>query len=60
MNKNEVLEKIISNCAVAVVRIEDPNKLIKVVEAIHSGGVNSIEITMTVPNAIEMIKKVCA
>ncbi|MFA7289331.1 MAG: bifunctional 4-hydroxy-2-oxoglutarate aldolase/2-dehydro-3-deoxy-phosphogluconate aldolase [Melioribacteraceae bacterium] len=59
MNKQEIVEKIISNCAVAVIRLEDSGKLIKVVEAIHSGGVSSIEITMTVPNAIEMIKKVC-
>lgn len=59
MNKQEIVEKIISNGAVAVVRMEDPNKLIKVVDALQSGGVSSIEITMTVPNAISMIEKVC-
>jgi len=59
MNKQEIVEKLISNGAVAVVRMEDPKKLFKVVDALQSGGVSSIEITMTVPNAISMIEKIC-
>lgn len=39
----------------AVIRLSDPNKLIKVAKAIYEGGVSGIEITMTVPNAIEVI-----
>ena len=55
MTRNEIVQKIIELKAVAVVRMEDPSKLIKVAEAIYDGGVKAIEITMTVPNAIEMI-----
>jgi 2-dehydro-3-deoxyphosphogluconate aldolase/(4S)-4-hydroxy-2-oxoglutarate aldolase len=55
MTRNEIVQKIIELKVVAVIRMEDPNKLIKVAEAIYDGGVQAIEITMTVPNAIETI-----
>lgn len=55
MNREEIVLKITELKAVAVIRMEDPSKLIKVAEAIHDGGVKAIEITMTVPNAIETI-----
>jgi 2-dehydro-3-deoxyphosphogluconate aldolase/(4S)-4-hydroxy-2-oxoglutarate aldolase len=58
MNRKEVVSAIIQAGAVAVVRLSDPEKLIKVAEAIYNGGVTGLEITMTVPNAIEMIRKV--
>ncbi len=55
MKRHEIVENIIELKAVAVIRMEDPSKLIKVAEAIYEGGVKAIEITMTVPNAIETI-----
>ena len=55
MSRKEIVDKIIELKAVAVIRMEDPSKLIKVAEAIYDGGVKAIEITMTVPNAIEAI-----
>lgn len=59
MNRQEIVDKIIDLKAVAVIRMEDPSKLIKVAEAISEGGVKAIEITMTVPNAIETIARAC-
>lgn len=56
MNRKDIVSKIIEYKAVAVIRMEDPTNLIEVAEAIYSGGVKAIEITMTVPNAIETIK----
>lgn len=55
--KNNSLEIILENKAVAVIRMSDPSKLIKVAEAIYKGGVKSIEITMTVPDAIKIIEE---
>lgn len=55
--KNNSLEIILENKAVAVIRMSDPSKLIKVAEAIYKGGVKSIEITMTVPDALKIIEK---
>jgi 2-dehydro-3-deoxyphosphogluconate aldolase/(4S)-4-hydroxy-2-oxoglutarate aldolase len=40
---------------VAVVRMEDPSSLHDLVEAIAEGGVKAIEITMTVPGALDQI-----
>ncbi|MHB8579007.1 MAG: bifunctional 4-hydroxy-2-oxoglutarate aldolase/2-dehydro-3-deoxy-phosphogluconate aldolase [Ignavibacteriaceae bacterium] len=57
MNRQEIVNSLISASAVAVVRLTDPTKLIKVSEAIYAGGVSAIEITMTVPNAIKMIEE---
>ena len=53
----EILNKLEANVAVAVIRLADSTKLIRVCEAIFEGGVKSIEITMTVPNAISVIKE---
>jgi 2-dehydro-3-deoxyphosphogluconate aldolase/(4S)-4-hydroxy-2-oxoglutarate aldolase len=40
---------------VAVIRIKDPAKLQGVVDAISEGGITALEVTMTVPGAIELI-----
>ncbi len=55
MSREEIVKRIIDAGAVAVIRLQDPNRLIKVAEAIYNGGVSGIEITMTVPNAIKVI-----
>ncbi len=55
MSKKETLSQILSTGVVAVIRMKDPKRLAKVVEAIRSGGVKCIEITMTVPGAVEII-----
>ena len=57
MTRNLITEKIIESVAVAVIRMDDPNKLISVAEAIFKGGVKAIEITMTVPGAIKIIQQ---
>lgn len=55
MSRQETLTQILSTGAVAVIRMKDPKRLSKVVEAIRGGGVKSIEITMTVPGAVDII-----
>jgi 2-dehydro-3-deoxyphosphogluconate aldolase/(4S)-4-hydroxy-2-oxoglutarate aldolase len=57
MNNTDILSKLLTNGIFAVIRMDDSNKLFKVIEAICAGGVKNIEITMTVPNAVELIKK---
>jgi 2-dehydro-3-deoxyphosphogluconate aldolase/(4S)-4-hydroxy-2-oxoglutarate aldolase len=54
---NNALKTILNNKAVAVIRMSDPNKLMKVAEAIYKGGVQSVEITMTVPGALKIIEE---
>lgn len=56
MKKEEIIEKLIKLGAVAVIRMSDSEKLKKVSEAIHKGGVSAIEITMTTPKALAVIE----
>lgn len=56
MTKQEVLTKISEYGVVAVIRMKDPKKLSAVIEAVQKGGVKCIEITMTVPGAVDSIR----
>ncbi len=58
MSRIEIVKNIIANGVVAVVRTKQPEKLIRIIEAIYEGGVKTIEITMTVPNALKMIEQI--
>jgi len=57
MNRQLIIEEILKRKAVAVLRIKEPEKLKKVIEALADGGITIAEITMTVPNAIQLIEK---
>jgi len=41
---------------VAVIRLKDPAKLRAVVDALAEGGVRALEVTMTVPGAVDLIR----
>ena len=41
---------------VAVIRVKDPGKLRAVVDAMAEGGVRALEVTMTVPGAVDLIR----
>jgi 2-dehydro-3-deoxyphosphogluconate aldolase/(4S)-4-hydroxy-2-oxoglutarate aldolase len=58
MNRELILNEVLKRKSVAVIRLKDSTKLKKVIEAISLGGVTVAEITTTVPNAIELIKKI--
>ena len=55
MNKEEVLRQIKEVGVVPVVRARSADEAARVVEAIKAGGVSVLEITMTVPRAVELI-----
>src|SRR6056297_609461 len=55
--KAEQLNQIYEAGLVAVIRAENAEKAIRITEAIKKGGLNNIEITMTVPGAVDVIKK---
>ncbi|MGB9839379.1 bifunctional 2-keto-4-hydroxyglutarate aldolase/2-keto-3-deoxy-6-phosphogluconate aldolase [Thermovenabulum sp.] len=57
MDKWDVIKRIIDTGIVAVVRAESPEQAIKIAEAVKAGGIDAIEITMTVPGAIDVIKE---
>jgi len=52
-----VTAQIESLGVVAVIRLKDPAKLRAAVDAMTAGGVRALEVTMTVPRAVEMIRE---
>ena len=57
MSKVEDLKRVEETGIVAVVRAENAEKALKITEAVKNGGIDAIEITMTVPGAIDVIKQ---
>ena len=57
MEKREVFNRMISEGLVPVVRVSSAQEAIDVADAIKEGGVSSIEITMSVLGAIEVIRE---
>jgi 2-dehydro-3-deoxyphosphogluconate aldolase/(4S)-4-hydroxy-2-oxoglutarate aldolase len=55
MKKQDVLKRLFKSGVVAVIRMNDRQRVARVIDAIRLGGVDCIEITMTLPGAIEVI-----
>lgn len=58
MRRNEILQRIEEGGLIAVIRLDDPDKLGGVVESLSNGGVKALEITMTTPGALEAMAKI--
>jgi len=56
-NKQQVVEGILECGIAAVVRAESADMAFKAIEAALAGGVNVIEVTFTVPGALEIIRE---
>jgi len=60
MDKTEILKRL-TDCGVfAVVRAENAEQAIKICDACIKGGIVGIELTFTVPGALDVIKELCA
>lgn len=57
MNKADVLKRIRDTGLIPVVRAESSDQAMRAVEAIKAGGVDVLEVTMTVPGAISVIEQ---
>lgn len=57
MDKSTVVQKICECGVVAVVRAENEDQAVKIAEACVKAGIAGIEITFTVPGAVDVIKK---
>ena len=60
MNKTDVLQRIRDTGLIPVVRAESADQAMRAVAAIKAGGVGVLEVTMTVPGAIGVIKELTA
>jgi 2-dehydro-3-deoxyphosphogluconate aldolase/(4S)-4-hydroxy-2-oxoglutarate aldolase len=60
MSKEDQLRRVLDCGIVAVVRSPDSQQLVEVARALADGGVSVVEITMTVPHALEVLRQVRA
>jgi 2-dehydro-3-deoxyphosphogluconate aldolase / (4S)-4-hydroxy-2-oxoglutarate aldolase len=57
-SRADVLREIEASGVVAVIRLRDPELVHGVVDALMNGGVRALEITMSVPRAVELIAQI--
>jgi len=57
MSKSEIISRIISIGVIPVIRASSHEEALAVIEAIAAGGITAIEVTMTVPGAVELISQ---
>ena len=57
MKRIKTIKSIMESGVVAVIRAESKEQGIKIVDAIKKGGIKALEITMTVPGALDIIKE---
>lgn len=58
MSRDTTLKRLLDGGIVAVVRAESSESLVKVVQALAAGGVTAAEVTFTVPDALDVIRRV--
>jgi 2-dehydro-3-deoxyphosphogluconate aldolase/(4S)-4-hydroxy-2-oxoglutarate aldolase len=58
MSKEAQLRQVLDGGIVAVVRSPDSQRLVDVARALADGGISVVEITMSVPNALEVLRRV--
>ena len=58
MSSHENLQRVLDSGSVAVIRADSGETLADVAEALLAGGVEVMEVTFTVPDAVEVIKEV--
>jgi len=52
-----ILSQILDHKIVAIIRGANPGDVLKIAEALHSGGVNLLEVTLNSDSALEVIKQ---
>src|SRR5262245_59280451 len=56
LDRTEIVRQIEQLGVVAVIRLRDPGKLRAVVDALMAGVIKALEVTMTVPGAVDLIR----
>jgi 2-dehydro-3-deoxyphosphogluconate aldolase/(4S)-4-hydroxy-2-oxoglutarate aldolase len=58
MTRENILQQIIKRKTVAVLRVQEVEKLKDIIHALCLGGISVIELTTTIPDAISVIEKI--
>lgn len=57
MSKDEIISSIVEGGVIPVIRASSHEEALTVVDAVSAGGITTIEVTMTVPNAVDLIAR---
>ena len=60
MTKPEIIQRLLNPGIVAIIRADSSEQLVGVAQALADGGITAIEVTMTTPNALQVITEVTA
>lgn len=55
--RSEIISRLLDPGVIPVIRASDANDVMPACDALLAGGLNALEITMTTPNALEMIRE---
>jgi 2-dehydro-3-deoxyphosphogluconate aldolase/(4S)-4-hydroxy-2-oxoglutarate aldolase len=58
--RHRTVQALEDSGAVAIIRMDDPDTLMRTITAIRDGGITAIEITMTTPGALSAIEEASA
>jgi 2-dehydro-3-deoxyphosphogluconate aldolase/(4S)-4-hydroxy-2-oxoglutarate aldolase len=58
MTKLEIIDRMLNPGIVAIIRADSSEQLLSAAEALYEGGVTGMEVTMTTPNALQVISDV--
>jgi 2-dehydro-3-deoxyphosphogluconate aldolase/(4S)-4-hydroxy-2-oxoglutarate aldolase len=58
MERIKTIMRIVDEGIVAVIRAESKEQGLKIVDAVKKGGIKTLEVTMTVPGAVDIIKEI--
>lgn len=55
MNYVSILNQLLENKIIAILRLDSPQKAQKGIEALKKGGIQAIEVTLNTPGALQVI-----
>ena len=58
MTKAEIIDGLLNPGVIAIIRADSSEQLIDATRALMDGGIRAVEVTMTTPNALEVIRDV--
>ena len=60
MNKSDITARLLEAGIIAIIRADSSDQLLDAAQALADGGVTAIEVTMTTPNALEVVRDAAA
>ena len=58
MTKSEIIQRLLDPGIIAIIRADSSEQLVEAAAALLEGGVSAMEVTMTTPNALEVVAMV--